>query len=121
MLTTICNYLRVMMAGAAIALLIAAPLVRAVAADPPGQKQEQGPAELIDMVAHQVLKELDSRRAEMRKDPRKIRKLSLTSADHRGISHGEPEQIENARKPQPEVQAPKRPRFSITLTGGVPT
>jgi phospholipid transport system substrate-binding protein len=30
---------------------------------------------LIDTVAHQVLKELDAHRAEMRKDPKKIRKL----------------------------------------------
>jgi len=36
---------------------------------------QQGPGELIDSVAHQVLKELDARRAEMRKDPQKIRKL----------------------------------------------
>src|SRR5882724_7767583 len=35
----------------------------------------QGPSELIDTVAHQVLTELDARRAEMRKDPKKIRKL----------------------------------------------
>jgi phospholipid transport system substrate-binding protein len=33
------------------------------------------PGQLIDTVAHQVLKELDARRAEMRKDPKKIRKL----------------------------------------------
>lgn len=42
------------------------------AAESPAQ---QGPGELIDSVAHQVLKELDARRAEMRKDPQKIRKL----------------------------------------------
>jgi phospholipid transport system substrate-binding protein len=34
-----------------------------------------GPAQLIDTVAHQVLKELDARRAEMRKDPKSVRKL----------------------------------------------
>lgn len=38
-------------------------------------KTELGPGELIDDVAHQVLKELDAHRAEMRKEPIKIRKL----------------------------------------------
>lgn len=36
---------------------------------------DQDPGKLIDQVAHQVLQELDARRAEMRKDPKKIRKL----------------------------------------------
>jgi phospholipid transport system substrate-binding protein len=36
---------------------------------------QQNPSELIDSVARQVLKELDAKRAEMRKDPQKIRKL----------------------------------------------
>jgi phospholipid transport system substrate-binding protein len=53
-------------------LLIVANARNAVAA--PDAKQ-QGPSELIDTVAHQVLKELDAHRAEMRKDPQKIRKL----------------------------------------------
>src|SRR5262245_12364405 len=42
--------------------------VWAMAADP-------GPSQLIDTVARQVLKELDAHRDEMRKDPKKIRKL----------------------------------------------
>lgn len=36
---------------------------------------QQGPGELIDKAARQVLNELDAHRAEMRKDPQKIRKL----------------------------------------------
>jgi len=36
---------------------------------------QQGPGELIDQAARQVLKELDAHRAEMRKDPQKIRNL----------------------------------------------
>ncbi len=36
---------------------------------------QPGPGELIDSVAHQVLKSLDAHREEMRKDPKKIRKL----------------------------------------------
>jgi len=35
----------------------------------------QNPGQLIDGVARNVLKELDAHRAEMRKDPQKIRKL----------------------------------------------
>jgi len=58
--------LRSLIAVCAVSLF---PPVLARAAD------EKGPAELIDSVARQVLKELDAHRAEMRKDPSKIRKL----------------------------------------------
>jgi phospholipid transport system substrate-binding protein len=53
--------------------LVAAALTStaALAAD----AAQQGPGELIDHAARQVLKELDANRAEMRKDPQKIRNL----------------------------------------------
>jgi len=54
-------------------LLLAMIMPLAVfAADTPAP---QGPGELIDSVANRILKELDAHRAEMRKDPQKIRKL----------------------------------------------
>jgi phospholipid transport system substrate-binding protein len=55
-------------------LTAAAALVssRAVAGDAAAQP---GPAELIDATARQMMKELDVHRAELRKDPQKIRKL----------------------------------------------
>ena len=36
------------------------------------------------------------------------------------VPEREPEQIEAARETQPEIRPPKRPRFSITIQGGVP-
>ena len=55
---------------ALVAALIAIP-VHATTGGP----AKQGPGELIASVAHQVLDELDARRDEMRRDPKKIREL----------------------------------------------
>lgn len=38
-------------------------------------QEQKNPAQLIDSVARQVLKELDAHRAEMKKEPQKIRKM----------------------------------------------
>ena len=54
-------------------LLAVISLTPAASADT--AKTEMGPGELIDDVARQVLRELDAHRAEMRKEPAKIRKL----------------------------------------------
>jgi phospholipid transport system substrate-binding protein len=50
--------------------LLTAPVVLAAGVSP-----QAGPGELIESVAKDVVKELDAHRAEMRKDPQKIRKL----------------------------------------------
>jgi hypothetical protein len=36
------------------------------------------------------------------------------------VPEREPEKIETAKEAQPEIRPAKRPRFSITLQGGVP-
>ncbi len=60
-------------------LSFAAALLMPVALFAADSPVQQGPGELIDTVARQVLKELDARRAEMSKDPQKIRKLVDTT------------------------------------------
>src|SRR5690348_8414071 len=66
--TTATRFGRCLLASACLAL----PVLASAQTAPTAQKN---PGEIIEIVVRQTLKELDAHRAEMRGDPRKIRKL----------------------------------------------